>query len=68
MTTQSNVEPGNAKKPESPISTENTVDDDVEIDPSCKQETTSQAEDTKDTDKLIGRGLKLPHVQNDGLW
>lgn len=33
-----------------------------------KTETISQASDTVDIDKLIGRGLKPPPVQDDGLW
>jgi len=33
-----------------------------------KTETLSLAPDTFEIDKLIGRGLKLPQVQDDGHW
>lgn len=33
-----------------------------------KRETISRAPDTLEIDKLIGRKLKLPPVQDDGQW
>jgi hypothetical protein len=73
MTAQSKNNPGNAKnQPEpDPDKAERTIeeeDDELEIDPASVLESTSQAEDSGDIDKLIGRGLKLPPVQSDGLW
>lgn len=33
-----------------------------------KTETLGRAPDNAEIDKLIGRGLKLPQVQDDGQW
>lgn len=33
-----------------------------------KKETLGRSPDNAEIDKLIGRGLKLPQVQDDGQW
>ncbi len=61
-------EPLNGEEFESDASTYNSVSIEGDPEEPGKTETLSTTPDTFEIDKWIGRGLKFPHVQDDGHW